>query len=755
MPALLKVARLGGRPAPVVTAAGVVAAAAGDEHTGGGVALIPAAEDAAKLAVEGGTPAEELHLTLAYLGDDVTGWDQEIVDAVQRVALELTDRAAELAGQGDVGPVPAGGDGEDYRGPGQRGPLMLTVFSHSHFNPNGGEHDPCMVYQFSGEGDLGAVESLAGDVRYRVMAAIGEVNFPEQHPRFEPHVTAGYGLDPSALSYTGPVRFDRLRVALGDQVTDYPLGGSSEEDDMGVTAAVSAKQRKAAEEEGDTYPGTDKFPVDTRGHAESAVKLHGNSDIPSADVKTWLIRRLKKKGWEDLIPDSWQSDKARTASAELDDTQRHAITAAALAMVKDLGPSGAYASAPLVFHDPARLAVADEAIELPAAEEADALTAAAASERVLPSVDLFTPPDMPPGTGHYVDLEPLPGGFHRVYGRLAEWHVPHIGASGQTIYPPRSPSGYRYFHTKSAWVQGSDGPEQLKVGHLTFGTGHAPTTPGTTHLAAAAHYDNSGFRGAKVRMTEDQYGPVYAGVTVAGLEGPRLEEFSESDLSGDWRRITGSPLDLVAALCVNIGGFPKIGLSLAASGEPLALVASAKAWGNPAAAVDVDAIADAVVARWEQRQEQKALTAAMTAERDGLLADLDDTPEIVAGLLDELDDPLTTEEIDYIDGLDAPSAEDLAAVDSGLTAAGKRKTWVTETGTGHLPRYIKRIAKHLKAKGKSESHSIAAAVNAVKRMCSGGDTSLPGVQQVGAKARTQACKAVAEWEAKKVQAKAS
>jgi len=41
-----------------------------DQHTGGMIALIPA--DPGSLAVSGGDPADQLHLTLAYLGDDVS-----------------------------------------------------------------------------------------------------------------------------------------------------------------------------------------------------------------------------------------------------------------------------------------------------------------------------------------------------------------------------------------------------------------------------------------------------------------------------------------------------------------------------------------------------------------------------------------------------------------------------------------------------------------------------------------------------------
>jgi uncharacterized protein YdaT len=83
------------------------------------------------------------------------------------------------------------------------------------------------------------------------------------------------------------------------------------------------------------------------------------------------------------------------------------------------------------------------------------------------------------------------------------------------------------------------------------------------------------------------------------------------------------------------------------------------------------------------------------------------------------------------------------------------KNWVEQTGTGHLPRYIRRIANHLKKQGYSESRAIAVAVNAAKKMCASGDTNFPGKQNVNAKSRAEACKAVAEWNAKRAQAKAT
>jgi hypothetical protein len=81
-----------------------------------------------------------------------------------------------------------------------------------------------------------------------------------------------------------------------------------------------------------------------------------------------------------------------------------------------------------------------------------------------------------------------------------------------------------------------------------------------------------------------------------------------------------------------------------------------------------------------------------------------------------------------------------------------KSNWVEREG--NLPSYIRRIAEHLKGQGKSTGHAIAIAVNAAKRMCASGDTNFPGAQQVNAKSRAEACKAVAQWEKMKASAKA-
>lgn len=162
--------------------------AAAAQHTGAMIALVPATEDAARLAVEGYEPADVLHTTLVFLGD-AAAWTPE-----QRDALE--------AAVSEVGLVPMTGQ----------------IWGHAAFNPASDE--PCAVYLVEAEG----VTSLQA----AVLGALEESGtyelVPEQHECFVPHITAGYGLDPTQLSDTGAVRFDRLRISFADtDVRDIPL----------------------------------------------------------------------------------------------------------------------------------------------------------------------------------------------------------------------------------------------------------------------------------------------------------------------------------------------------------------------------------------------------------------------------------------------------------------------------------------------------------------------------------------------------
>jgi hypothetical protein len=177
------------------------------EYTGGMVALVPAPGYLQDLAVDGGIPLGELHLTLAYLGDDVTSWPQAQRDAVLgRVRLAAR---------------------------GTEGLVMARVFGHAVFNPDGGpdgDQTPCLVYLVG--------ESRVLD-RVQQSVAVGLAGMdgipPQRRPNF-PHITATEA--DAVLTYTGPVVFDRVRVAFGGEVTDIPLtGGTSPDSPMTADSA--------------------------------------------------------------------------------------------------------------------------------------------------------------------------------------------------------------------------------------------------------------------------------------------------------------------------------------------------------------------------------------------------------------------------------------------------------------------------------------------------------------------------------------
>jgi hypothetical protein len=162
----------------------------------------------------------------------------------------------------------------------------------------------------------------------------------------------------------------------------------------------------------------------------------------------------------------------------------------------------------------------------------------------------------------------------RVYGHLAPWHIDdepmcHIGYADMCTSPPRSNTGYAYFHTGE--VKTADGG-RLAVGRISLGAGHADHRLG--YRAAAEHYDDTCSCVAVVRAGEDEHGIWVAGALVEDITPQRIAELRRSPLSGDWRRV-GGQLELVAALAVNTAGFPipRV-MAASAAGRQTSLVAA-------------------------------------------------------------------------------------------------------------------------------------------------------------------------------------
>lgn len=173
----------------------------------------------------------------------------------------------------------------------------------------------------------------------------------------------------------------------------------------------------------------------------------------------------------------------------------------------------------------------------------DALVASAAP--VHPPANWFNDPNLDGPTGITVTEE------GRIYGHLALWDTCHIASGpGQCTTAPHSQTNYAYFHTGAILT---DDNQELAVGHLTLGTGHA--APDKTVRGTMAHYDNTGLAVADVRAGEDHYGIWVAGAVRPHISPEDIRTLRSSPLSGDWRRVQGN-LELVAALAVNVPGFP-------------------------------------------------------------------------------------------------------------------------------------------------------------------------------------------------------
>lgn len=180
-----------------------------------------------------------------------------------------------------------------------------------------------------------------------------------------------------------------------------------------------------------------------------------------------------------------------------------------------------------------------------AASAAPLFTLTAAAIREYPA-DWFTMPTLEdPRVGVVVDGD-------RVYGYIAQWGVCHIGIEGVCTTAPPSETNYAYFAT--GFVHTDDG-NKVRVGQITIDTGHANLN--ASAKAAAAHYDNTGAAAADVAVGEDGFGIWFAGALRSSISDDNRHALEASGrVSGDWRVMMGGGLELIAALAVNVPGFP-------------------------------------------------------------------------------------------------------------------------------------------------------------------------------------------------------
>lgn len=205
----------------------------------------------------------------------------------------------------------------------------------------------------------------------------------------------------------------------------------------------------------------------------------------------------------------------------------------------------------------------------------------------------------------------------RTYGWIAKWGTCHtglglsVGDGDVCTTAPESQSGYAYYRT--GVVETTDGP--VAVGNLTMGTGHAGDRLSSS--GAMAHYDNTGTVVADVVVGENSEGIWYSGAMRPDLSDEDVRAFKAASLSGDWRTIAGD-YELVAALVVNVPGFPIPRLALAASGgRQTALIAAGivqRAAEETVSTMSVDvnvtegsvrAFADAIEEELDRRQRMR------------------------------------------------------------------------------------------------------------------------------------------------------
>jgi F like protein len=180
----------------------------GDPHVGSMIALIPSDPEA--WVIDGGEPADAVHMTLAYLGDGDDIPD-DVFDTLQTM---VEDVASQMV------------------------PLPANVFGAATWNTTG--DTPSMVLNIGGPGVQEAhdIAWMLVPRAARVAATAAGPGWmpPEQHQPWVAHLCLAYG-DPARLNpglaaaqFEGPITFDTLRLTRGSDAYDYPLTGSPEEE---------------------------------------------------------------------------------------------------------------------------------------------------------------------------------------------------------------------------------------------------------------------------------------------------------------------------------------------------------------------------------------------------------------------------------------------------------------------------------------------------------------------------------------------
>jgi 2'-5' RNA ligase len=251
-----------------LTATAQAVIADSSDHTGAMIALLPTQSDMDRLYVIGGEEDDELHLTLCYLGDAAKippGMRDNIIESMRHTAQQTSIVDADL-------------------------------FGIATFNETNGEKDTCVVGLVTGD-ELSRAQQSLGNVAHDWM----QDALPEQHKPWVPHITFIYTNDGSIAqtlsNREGPVRFDRVRVVFGGEVTDFPLYD-------GTAESETVEENPVEEyEDGVQAAGDKESDVNKKGgnhnlkaywtHGPGAAKIGWGTDGSFARCVTQLGKYVK------------------------------------------------------------------------------------------------------------------------------------------------------------------------------------------------------------------------------------------------------------------------------------------------------------------------------------------------------------------------------------------------------------------------------------------------------------------------------
>lgn len=175
-------------------------------HLNAMIALIPSEEDLDRLVLEGEIPREELHLTLAFLGEAVnisTEAQEFIVNRIRLLIEELAERF------------------NDYR-------IVVDAFAVSIFNMHVDEKDTAVVLGVdSTDGELSNIHRRIWSILDSIESQPNEFVIPPNHDPWTPHITLAYSDNISTIKNVkdklGTVVLDKIRIVFADKIHDIEL----------------------------------------------------------------------------------------------------------------------------------------------------------------------------------------------------------------------------------------------------------------------------------------------------------------------------------------------------------------------------------------------------------------------------------------------------------------------------------------------------------------------------------------------------